>query len=210
MVRSGPPLALFTGQWDEAERLLTGHVTSLRQAGNMNTLGHQLWWLGYAHAARDEPERALQCFDETLQVVAGRSLTFEVLARARLTMLLLELGRESDARAQFARCEDVVAQGNGWRARHGDVALARGVLAAAAGDHSVAEHAFTAAVGAFREFSFPWDEAEALHVWGRVLLGAGHRASAVEKLDAALDIYRGHAAGDAWSDRVLRDRRRAG
>jgi class 3 adenylate cyclase len=57
-----------------------------------------------------------------------------------------------------------------------------------------------------RRHRLPWDEAEALHLWGRALLDAGDRHGAVEKLDQALATYRRIGAGNRWLERVLADK----
>jgi hypothetical protein len=41
------------------------------------------------------------------------------------------------------------------------------------------------------------------------LVNAGERTSALDKFDAAIDLYRRHCAGPRWIDRVAGDRRRA-
>jgi len=45
-----------------------------------------------------------------------------------------------------------------------------------------------------------------LHRWGRALGSAGKGDRATEKLDAAIEIYRRHGAGQRWIDRVAADR----
>jgi tetratricopeptide (TPR) repeat protein len=61
----------------------------------------------------------------------------------------------------------------------------------------------------FEQYSLPWEEAETMHYWGKVLIQVGRPDRAREKLDAAIKIYRDYGAGQAWIDRVEADRRRA-
>jgi class 3 adenylate cyclase len=126
-----------------------------------------------------------------------------------MARLRAQTGRPQDAQSHLARCREIMAEGEDWRGAAGSLALAEAVVAAAEGRLEDAEGQFEQAVETFRRLTTPWDEAEALHLWGRALLDAGHRARAVEKLDAALDVYRRHGAGSRWLERVLADKMRA-
>jgi hypothetical protein len=70
------------------------------------------------------------------------------------------------------------------------------------------DRCFEKGIGICKRYSLPWEEAEALHHWGKTLLQAGRRDRAREKLDSAIKIYREHGGGQAWIDRVEADRRR--
>ncbi|MDQ3758554.1 MAG: hypothetical protein M3331_01220, partial [Actinomycetota bacterium] len=63
----------------------------------------------------------------------------------------------------------------------------------------------TRSLDIFRRYSLPCKAADGLHEWGLALARAGD-PSAAEKLNAALDIYAGHEAGQALCERVERDR----
>ena len=52
----------------------------------------------------------------------------------------------------------------------------------------------------------PFEEAEALHYWGRALSASGEHPGANEKHDAAIEIYRRCGAGERWVERVEADR----
>ena len=58
----------------------------------------------------------------------------------------------------------------------------------------------------FRCYHVPFEEAEALHYWGRALNASGEHGRANEKLDAAIEIYRRCGAGERWVERVEADR----
>lgn len=55
----------------------------------------------------------------------------------------------------------------------------------------------------------PFQQAEALYRWGRALLASGDLTRALEKFDAAIDIYRTRGAGEPFVERILADRKRA-
>ena len=74
--------------------------------------------------------------------------------------------------------------------------------AAVLGGHITEERA----IDIFRRYTLPWDEAEALHGLGRALLAAGEQDRGNERLNAAIDIYRRHGAGQRWIDFVEREK----
>ena len=61
----------------------------------------------------------------------------------------------------------------------------------------------------FQGYCLPWEEADSLQYWGRALLAAGERARAIEKFDAAIEIYRSRGAGTRFIEYVTADKRRA-
>ena len=82
-------------------------------------------------------------------------------------------------------------------------------MGAAQGEYAVAETHFEKAIATFKRYCLPWEEADTLQCWGRALLAAGERARAIEKFDAAIEIYRSHGAGMRFIDYVLADKMRA-
>ena len=65
---------------------------------------------------------------------------------------------------------------------------------------------FAQAVEVFRRFRTVWDEAEALHEWGRALVLVGEKSRAIAKFEASLEIYRRIGASERWMNRVLADK----
>jgi len=59
-----------------------------------------------------------------------------------------------------------------------------------------------------RRYQVPFEEAETLHYWGRALLAAGDRPTALSKLDVAAELYHHHGAGERWLQRIQADRLR--
>jgi tetratricopeptide (TPR) repeat protein len=169
-------------------------------------LGFVLDWQGQvlmATGAVDEARRALQ---EAVEIAAPWT---QLASRGRLAVLDASDGRTESARAQIHRCVEILEKGNGWRGSLGLVARARGALAAAEGRMDDAGNAFSDAAQTSARHGFPWEEANTLQLWGRALLDAREPSSAIEKFDAALEIYRKHGAGPRWAQRVLVDRARA-
>jgi hypothetical protein len=161
-------------------------------------MGRARWALGDP-AGLDEYRHAAKV------AAGGGSGVFELTATSGLASRLLEVGRVDEARPAVERCEAVLAAGDGWRSRAGDVKVARAALDAADGRDDAAEEGFAAAIDVLREFGSVWSEAEAWLQWG-VALKRRDPAAASEKLDAAADLYTRHGAGATWHERVARNR----
>ena len=73
----------------------------------------------------------------------------------------------------------------------------------------MAETHFQKAIATFQQYCLPWREADTLQSWGRALLAAGEHARAIEKFDAAIEIYRSRGAGARFAEFVMADKRRA-
>jgi len=69
--------------------------------------------------------------------------------------------------------------------------------------------AIAKAVEIHRRYQVPFDQAETLHCWGRALLAAGDREAARGKLNAAMEPYRRHEAGERWLEKMQTDHLRA-
>jgi tetratricopeptide (TPR) repeat protein len=152
--------------------------------------------------------------EEILQLELGRygeeesQLQNEMLIRPELVLNYVAMGNLEAARAHILRCAEIVSAGEDWRGLAGHYHRAVAVWAAAEGDANAGEYDFAAAVNAFRRMSLAWHEADTLQFWGRALTSADRPEAAVEKLDAAIEIYRRIGAGERWIERVLGDRAR--
>lgn len=166
--------------------------------GSFISLGENLRVSGSIGAARE-------AFYSAFDFSAGRGSAEECLTNARLA--LLEAGERNveAARENLARCDALLARGNGWRGCSGFVALARAATAFAEGQTDEAENLFGNAIEIFQRYSLAFDEAEALRIWGRALADQ-YPARALEKCDAALEIFTTRDVGRAWIERVLADR----
>ncbi len=197
------------GDWGSAETIWSGMMEEYRRGGNR--WNQQVWthWVARPFLARGDYGRAEAAFQESLAIaVEGPHLPAELWHRSDLAVLYAETGRPQEAQPHLARCREIMAPGEDWRGLAGRVALAEGAVAAAQRRLGKAEPLFEKAIETFRRYTLPWDEAEALHLWGRGLLSTGERARGIEKLDAAIDIYRRHGAGQPWIDRVDVDKPR--
>ena len=202
--------SLYLDAWDAVQALVEGLSENWRRRGVRSQIGVYREALGRLFRYRGDLERALETLAEGARESAEHGQTqYELINRLELALGLAELGRPGDAAPHVVRCREIMADGQDWRGRVGQLALAEAAVAAAGGQLEDARPGFESAIGTFRSFRLPWHEADALVVWGEVLLAAGDAARAVEKLDAALAIYRAIGASSQWLERALAAKMRA-
>jgi tetratricopeptide (TPR) repeat protein len=136
-------------------------------------------------------------------------LQAEMLLRPELALHCVALGQLEEASRQVNRCDEILASGEDWLGFAGHAAHAAAVVAASEGEYFVANQRFDAAVNVFERFSLVWDQADVLRSWGRALVAIGEMNQAVDKFDAAIEIYRRHGAGQRWIDYIVVKRNRA-
>jgi tetratricopeptide (TPR) repeat protein len=155
------------------------------------------------YAARGDLERAEASLQRALAIaIEGGSLLFEMWARPALATTYALMDRPQEAQLHLARVEEILAAGEDWRGLVGRAALARAAVSAVTGRANEAAAAFERAVDTSRRYVCPWNEAEAFYLWGWSLRRAGERDLALEKLRAALEIYRRIGVGGPWVKRV--------
>jgi DNA-binding CsgD family transcriptional regulator len=202
--------AFWSGDWEQEEAFWRSWQELNHRLVDRFSEGQAIYWLARLYRVRGDRAQAEELFKKVLEVVGEeRFLAFEMVDRPDLALLYVEMGRFEEARAQLERCGEIMAQGEDWRGVAGRVALAEAALAAAQGDPEAARPQFERALDIFRHYRLPWDQAEALHLWGRTCAAAGrrYRPRALEAFDAAIDIYQRHGAGQCWIDRVETDRK---
>ncbi len=208
------------GNWELAEARFAAEQEKFRLRGDRSNQWRCCWWRGQVYRVWRRYEEAGDLFAQALSFFASAPhVSMEVAIRADLALLCAESGRADEAEPHLARCRQVTTNAEDWRGLAGRVALAEAAVVAAvgagprtrldAGALQEAETHFRRAIDIFRRYTLPWDEAEALHLWGQALLNTRRRSAAIEKLDAAIEIYRRHGAGQPFIDRVEADRKRA-
>ncbi len=149
--------------------------------------------------------------DQTEEFITGRShrpRPDESLADAVSgDMVGAESASPDDAIGELERCREILATGEEGLA--GLVARAEAVVAASRGAWSDSEAQFIKAAETFRRHGMVWQEARTFQSWGHALLAGADRRAAIEKLDKAIEIYRGHGANKSWIDSVEGDLARA-
>ena len=166
--------------------------------------------LARLHRFTGERAQALQFLQKALDIsVEGGDMLFELATRAQLATIAADAGDSTEALPHLQRCRQIVSAGESWRGLAGRVERAEAVMAAAQGEYSAAEAQFEKAIATFQHYCLPWEEADTLQYWGRALLASDERARAIEKFDAAIDIYHRHGASTRFVEYVMADKMRA-
>lgn len=199
-----PQLAFRDGDWERAEEIWNEVRDRHRRTGNRMDVEGADYWLGQIYASRGDTRRAEEMLTEGLELAqSGPHLILEVGFLVELSSLYAESGKLEEARASIARAIEIQSNGEDWRGLTGGVALAQATVAAAEGRDGAAQALFATAAETARRYGVPWDEAKTLLRWARYLMDSGDRRAALEKLDAALELYQAAGAGAAWLEPLL-------
>jgi tetratricopeptide (TPR) repeat protein len=203
-------IAFYQGEWELADQVLAQALNKARQAGKHNPACGYRAWVASVRRVLGQYSAAETLLQENLAIVIeGPHVVYEVHVRQELALIYADTGRPEQAHPHLARCREIITGGEDWRGLVGHIARAEATIAAAESRFENAQPLFAKAVEIHRRYHVPFDEAETLHYWGRALLAAGERSAALEKLDAAMELYRRHGAGERWLERVQADRLRA-
>jgi DNA-binding CsgD family transcriptional regulator len=193
-------------QHEAFEANLEARVAESRRTGFLAEVMDALNYLGASHAQRGSVDTAEHLFEEGIQLTLDApEMGVELQFRLRLVELHARLGNTAEAEEHLARALELVG-GQDWHGTMGKLRRAQAALCFAEGNSAEAEALMTEAIDLFQRFGLVWEEAAALHIWGRALSrGRASRARAVEKLEAARDIYREYGAGERWAAAVEAD-----
>ena len=203
-------IAFCQGNWEQADACLIEAADQTRQSSRFRRA-----WVYSSRAAKvrrilGQHSTAEAILRESLAIsIEAPHIPFELHTRQELALLCAEMQRPEQARSHLERCREILAAGEDWRGLGGHIARAEAVVAAADRRFEAAYPHFASAVEIYRRYQMPFEEAETLHYWGRALIAAGVRGAALEKLDAASEIYWRHRAGERWLERVEADRSQA-
>ncbi len=209
-----PPLegliAFYRGEWEQAAQILSQAANQARETKRHVRACSSSHWQARSRRALDQHLVAESILKGALALcIAGPVVPFELHTRAELASIQAETGQAELAHSHLARCREILAAGEDWRGLVGHIARGEAVVAAAERRFDDAQSQFARAVEIYRHYQVPFEEAEALHYWGRAMIAAGDRGMALEKLDAAAEIYRRHGAGERWIEAIQTDRLRA-
>jgi class 3 adenylate cyclase/tetratricopeptide (TPR) repeat protein len=203
-------LTVLLDSWEESEGAARRVLEHWEEHGVFSQFPVVTETLGRIRYYRGDLEGAVAVLSRGAALSSERGFGgYELFNRLELACALAELSRVEDARDQLARCREIMGDDQDWRGRVGHLQLVEAVVAAAAGRLTEAGPGFESALATFRRFHLPFREADVLVSWGRALLRDGDRAAALEKLDAAIAIYRRIGADSQWLERVLTLKMRA-
>jgi len=203
---AGPWLQHAEGDWETMAARRAEALEVYRRSGNRLAEVFTIRDLARAWHVLGDNARAEALYREAIARAAEAKMTASVvIAAADAALLHVETGRLDEAARCVALCQETLAAGREGVATV-YVDLAAGALAGAEGRFAEAEACFARALEAVRSRTLLWHEPRIFHQWGRVLLAAGERARAIEKLDAAIESYRRQGFGTRWIERVLADK----
>lgn len=182
----------WRGQRDEAERLLEEATARNLQEGNLAQLQLVRWYQGALAHYRGDQAKAEVCFRDGLELVEGTgALALELWHRPMLARALASQGRLDPARAELAKCHDLLSRCQNVR---GLITLTH-LATIAVGSDDEARVAFDAALEVTRRHHLPLWDADAFVELGR---RSGDRAS----FDEARRVYERVGAERNWLDRL--------
>jgi predicted ATPase len=196
---------LAMGEFERAEIHVARDLEQARRAGSRNEESSIAYYFARIRQILGNPTGAERLGRIALET-AKPEVSGELHTRSFLAGISVEMGYVERAHPHLARCREILGNGEDWRGLAGVAARAEAVVAAVEGKYEDAETQFEKAVEIFRCYHVPFEEAEALHYWGRALNACGEHGRANEKLDAAIEIYRRCGAGERWMQRVEADR----
>jgi tetratricopeptide (TPR) repeat protein len=203
-------LLFFEGEWALASKLLTAQFERLRATGNLQEELLRAPLLARVHSFTGRRLQAVEVLQRALEIsVNGGNVRYELITRSLLATLAADTGNVGEALPHLQRCRQIIGRGENWFGLAGNIDSAEAVVAAAQGEYGLAQTHGEKAVATFQTYCLPWEEADTLQYWGRALLAADERARAVEKFDAAIEIYRSHRAGAPFIEYVMADKIRA-
>jgi transcriptional regulator with XRE-family HTH domain len=200
---AGPLIAFRRGDWESPRAIWTEARERHRRTGSRWCEADFACWLARVYRVRGETSAEETALCEALAIgTEAPGQAIEMWTRPELAILCTEDGRYIEAENHLGRCRAILAEGEDWRGLAGRVALAEAVRASAHSSHEVAEQWFDQARRIFRRWSLPWSEAETLCAWGRTLSADGSDHLALQKFNAARDIYHRCGSGEPWLRRV--------
>jgi tetratricopeptide (TPR) repeat protein len=202
-------IAYYEGDWKAAARAIEKALDWPRRIGSVwNELGALSYLVDLLRVTCNYSE-ASTAFERAFSLYQPDYLYWEAHLRPQAVLLYFDAGQSEKAAEHLQYCRKIVAGAEDWLGRAGPIWRAEAIGAALQDHFEESDRYFEKSIENFRQYSLPWDEAETLHYWGRVLLQAGELERAREKMDSAIQIYVDHGGGRSWIDRVEADRRRA-
>ena len=157
-----PLIDLWDGRWDEVEALAGQVLETSRRTGNRWDEWAAEHLRARVLALRGDHEAAAEALEASLPIVAeGGCVYFEMWALPDLVRALARTGRPERARVHLGRCHEILANGEEWAGRAGQVALAEAVLLSSEGRRAEADSAFARALEVFDRYRLAYDRAEA-------------------------------------------------
>jgi tetratricopeptide (TPR) repeat protein len=204
-------LMFWAGDFEGVRARWTAFVDNIRSQQRRENVCQEAPFLAYLLRLAGYYDTAENLQKEALfYSVSGGYVPMEMLARQSLSQIYAETGRTEEARANLARCREIMSAGEDWRGIVGLVSVSEAIIAAAEQRFDEAYSHYADALRLIHRYGIRWIEGPTLCDWGRTLSAAGQRDQALEKFDAAIELYRRIGAGQPWIERAETDRAKVG
>jgi class 3 adenylate cyclase len=202
--------AFLAADFALCDRIFYERVEDTQLRGSIFALEGLQWWFVWSKLVRNELDEALSLAQGGLSmcVESGGNLILRRGWRCLVAQCHLARG-ELDLAQPHIEAALTTSPGEELRGRAALPYETKAMYEAAVGNHELAWVSFDEATGISRRYALAWTEAETYHMWGRALLDSGDMGGAIEKLNAALEVYARIGAKPFWSERVVADKMRA-
>jgi tetratricopeptide (TPR) repeat protein len=200
--RAESAVAFHEGNWEESLALARGEFDGGSFTGSIWEEAAALSQQGSHLRIVGQLERAEPLLKRSIRLCEAQLALTEFVARINLVLIYSELRLVDKASLEIRRCREIVNAAGNCRSCIGGLDLAEGVLAALRGNTTETESRFVSAIQVYRQYSMPFQEAEAFLYWGSALNAHRDLVRATEKFDKAIEIYRTVGAGQRWIERV--------
>lgn len=198
---------VMIGEWEFARDQFRRLRDTNAQAGARFLEGGAAYSFAWVERLLGNEEEAIRIWKELLSDDYPYMSIFY--GAIELAKSLGRSGKVDEAKTYLEKIRRAFSSGEDFRGVAGRALVAEAVVAAAEGRQPESDQHFQEAINILRRYRAVWEEAEAYHLWGKALAEADERVRALEKLDAALEIYRRHRAGSRWIEMVVTDKVRA-
>jgi class 3 adenylate cyclase/tetratricopeptide (TPR) repeat protein len=199
--------ALYDAEFELCEQIATQRAKDSERRGAFFGTGGHTWYLAQAKLVLGQYDEAIRLAKQGLALSGPTS--FDRAWRLWIALGYLLDGKPDEARPYVEAALQTLSPEEDLRGMAALSLHVEAMLTAATGDRAGAWPLFDEAIGVARRYTLPWNEAESFHMWGRALLDSEDAAGAIEKLNAALDVYARIGAKPFWSERVVADKMRA-
>jgi tetratricopeptide (TPR) repeat protein len=202
-------IAFRSGDFEAARQMQLEHLGWARKCGCVWNECGTLYHLADTLRTVGDYEEAEITLAQLFKTYLPEQVYWEIRTRPLAALLAVDVGEYAKAVEHVDVCRRILKSGENWRGWVGFVERVEAAVHAASGRLIEANEIFEKAIGNFERYFLPFEIADTFHFWGRALVNAGERATALAKFDAAIDIYHRHGAGQRWIKMVTSDRRRA-
>lgn len=191
-------LAFREGRWTEAFETASAVLPRIQPAARepRSMLAEQLAeWRRHWDPAGAHGLLAPWQFEHGLPLI-------RVSAHALAGLIAAEAGDFESVRGHAASARSAMSPGDDWLGLGARVALLEAVCCTVDGDDAAATEQFASALREFRRVRHPWDEADALYVFGAVLCLLGRPHEAANHFRNAVEILNRIEAPEVFLQRV--------